>query len=87
MFRGSVGEWWVEGDGKTGRQARGGREGGRNSLVVPEVPWASGYHGDRQAAPGRWGSDSSKAGVKEGRASPRPRPLPPVQGSIPAKGE
>lgn len=43
--------------------------------MVPEGPWASHYHGDRRAAPCRWGSESSTstARVKEGRAHPRPR--------------
>lgn len=41
--------------------------------MVPEGPWASRYHGDSRAAPGRWGSYNSTARVKEGRAHPRPR--------------
>lgn len=50
--------------------------------MVPEGPWASHYHGDSQAAGGRWGSDRGPARVIRrmglAKTHPIPRPRPPV---------
>lgn len=50
--------------------------------MVPGGPWASRYHGDSQAAGGRWGSDRGPARVIRrmglAKTHPIPRPRPPV---------
>ena len=49
--------------------------------MVPGGPWASRYHGDSQAAGGRWGSDSGPPGLRRmglSKTHPIPRPHPPV---------
>lgn len=50
--------------------------------MVPGGPWASCYHGDSQAAGGRWGSDRGPARVIRrmglAKTHPIPRPRPPV---------